>query len=499
MKSLASFQGAVAQALTALALVHVPLIAMFAAAIGRPVWPNVVIATALAAAPVLTLLLKRPIMVVAIALCVALIGQTSLLVFIFDGHAWQVEMHFYYFTVLALLAGFCEWQVLLVAATLIAAHHLSLNFLLPRALYPGGSDLFRVSFHAAVVVVETAMLIRISIAIRAAFAEAGAAQQKVQEAAEALAESARERESELAATSQRADRLARLLGRFQQEITESTELLYEAAQQLQRDADGLEKSAAQTNAESATVVAASERTADKVQSAANTGEELAQTIAAIASNAARSSQVATATVAEAAQTTATIDELAAVAAEIGKVTDLISSIARQTNLLALNATIEAARAGSAGRGFAVVAQEVKMLAAQTASATDEIEQRIGAMQVVTTRSVNAIQKISATIHELQQFSSVIADTVDQQIDATQQIAANVNAAAASVVQIGGAIGEIENMANKASHSANQLNEAASGVSEQARRIREQMRILTEEMRTMPAAPANASLRADAAA
>ena len=134
-------------------------------------------------------------------------------------------------------------------------------------------------------------------------------------------------------------------------------------------------------------------------------------------------------VVEAERTNATIDELAAVANEIGNVTGLISAIAGQTNLLALNATIEAARAGECGRGFAVVAQEVKALAGQTATATQEIERRIQAMQSATGRSVEAIQAISGTIRELDRFSARIADAVEQQAMAAREIAGNATAAA----------------------------------------------------------------------
>ncbi|MGE8069224.1 methyl-accepting chemotaxis protein [Pseudomonas sp. NPDC089569] len=88
---------------------------------------------------------------------------------------------------------------------------------------------------------------------------------------------------------------------------------------------------------------------------------------------------------------AQVEDLAQKVHGIGKVLDVIRSIAEQTNLLALNAAIEAARAGEAGRGFAVVADEVRALAHRTQQSTREIEQMISGIQQGTESAVSSMQ------------------------------------------------------------------------------------------------------------
>jgi methyl-accepting chemotaxis protein len=146
------------------------------------------------------------------------------------------------------------------------------------------------------------------------------------------------------------------------------------------------------------------------------------------------------------QTTSNLVEgLAEQGRDIGKVLDVIRSIAEQTNLLALNAAIEAARAGEAGRGFAVVADEVRALAHRTAQSTREIEQMVAgiqngtgeavqSMQLSTNRTQTtlelarsagvALEQITVAISQINERNLVIASASEEQAQVSREVDRN---------------------------------------------------------------------------
>ena len=154
--------------------VHPPLLGLAQLAIGGPAGPVAGLSLALAAATEAALRLSPPA-AGRMAVALALISQAGLLTAGFADHPWQVDTHMYFFAVLAMLAAMSDLRALLAAAGLLALHHLTLNFVMPSLVYPGGADLRRTVLHAAIVVAETAVLalmIRDRVALDAANAAA---------------------------------------------------------------------------------------------------------------------------------------------------------------------------------------------------------------------------------------------------------------------------------------------------------------------------------------
>ena len=173
------------------------------------------------------------------------------------------------------------------------------------------------------------------------------------------------------------------------------------------------------------VTDASQTTLQNTQTVAAATEQLSASTEEIMRQVKEARTVASKAVSEADETNVTMQGLVEAAQAIGSVVDLIRDIAEQTNLLALNATIEAARAGDAGKGFAVVAQEVKTLAGQTARATDEIINQIMSIQMTTGQAAEGIKHIGSVIRSIDEISTAIGASVEQQSAATRDIARTV--------------------------------------------------------------------------
>jgi methyl-accepting chemotaxis protein len=243
-------------------------------------------------------------------------------------------------------------------------------------------------------------------------------------------------------------------------VNENSVALGGASEELANVSQEMAMNAGETSTQANVVSAASEHVSRNIQSVASATEEMSASIREIARNASEATKVATTAVQVADRADTTIAKLGESSAEIGKVIKVITAIAQQTKLLALNATIEAARAGEAGKGFAVVANEVKELAKETAKATEDIGQKIEAIQGDTQRAVEAIRQIGAIISQINDIQSTIASAVEEQTATTKEISGNLAEAARGSAEIAHNVTSVATSAQSTSQGANDTRRTA---------------------------------------
>jgi methyl-accepting chemotaxis protein len=175
-----------------------------------------------------------------------------------------------------------------------------------------------------------------------------------------------------------------------------------------------------------------------------------------------------------------VDRLRESSAAIGNVVNLIAQIAKQTTLLALNSTIEAARAGIAGRGFAVVASEVKALAVQTQNATEEIKQKIDALQKDAAGSVDAVHRISKAIEAIRPVFEHVNSAVAEQNATTSDMSQNAASASHFIVSVGDSAAEIDAATKEAEAHGTSVAEAGKAVTMFAEKLKSRCAVLLRQ-------------------
>ncbi|GAB7038097.1 MULTISPECIES: methyl-accepting chemotaxis protein [Catenuloplanes] len=250
-------------------------------------------------------------------------------------------------------------------------------------------------------------------------------------------------------------------------MSEVTDASHQVAQAASRVADVGGELASASSTAAAEAGVAGETAADvsrAVSTVAAGAEEMGASISEISSNAQEAASAGRDGVGLTKKAADVIDELRVSSEKIADVVKLIASIAEQTNLLALNATIEAARAGAAGKGFAVVAGEVKELAQETARATEDVTARVSAIDADTSKAVQAIEAITATITRVNDFQNAIAAAVEEQAATTNEMARNIGEVAQGSEQIAATMSRVNDTVETTRGAVGTSQDAASALS-----------------------------------
>ena len=487
--------------LTILGVISAVVLSIFAIAWGQPLYAG--IAAVITVVPVGIALTGLSSLNARLALGATMPLYAALAVAVDGGGLWQMDMHMLFFAYLATLAVLADWRVIVAASAVTAVHHITLNFVAPSLVFADGANFVRVLFHAAIVVVESAALIYLSVRISSLIDEISKTHEErnAQEAAKAALENER-LERQLQAVSTFSEGLSRL---SQGDFTYRVKLpaSADAASSKLADAyngsvDRLAQIIEEVRASASSVNNCSSEINAAATDLANRNEHQAANLeeTAAATNNATGMVRKTAESADKAQANMSLTNerahmggevvrkaieamgsIESSSSEITQIIDVIDGIAFQTNLLALNAGVEAARAGEAGKGFAVVASEVRELAQRSANAARDIKELISKSTAHVGQGVSLVNETGELLEQIAQHLGSMNEEV-------VEIAGMASSQATDLEQVNMSIKTIDGMTQQNAAMVEETTAAARSLRGEAERLTE----LVSQLRTQKDEP-----------
>jgi methyl-accepting chemotaxis protein len=418
----------------------------------------------------------------------------ALLVYMLQGHAWQMEGHMFFFVGLASLTLVCDWKPIAVAVGVTAVHHVLLSYIAPEWVFIGSGDFARVMVHAMAVSMVLGVLGPMMVHMGKLFVEqadaraasdgsaaeaekaAASAKQALETARVALEQVEAEREKRFEAerrthANARRDELMALAAAFESSIAKVVQSVGSAAEQLAHAAGNMHRFAHNAGEQSASAARDAENASQSAMRVSASVSDLSKSILSIAATADQQAKLGVAARGASQTGEQVINALAERAANIDALVGLIQGVASQTNMLALNATIEAARAGDAGRGFGVVAAEVKALANQAHDATGQINEIVSGISFGADQANEVIGQVSRAMAELEQAATKMRGVIGDQSSVATLIEQSAVDSAAGATQIAHRIGEVAKAAGEAVQFSDEIQASATGLTKVAQGLK----------------------------
>jgi methyl-accepting chemotaxis protein len=411
----------------------------------------------------------------------------ALLVYMLQGHPWQMEAHMYFFVGLAALTLVCAWRPIAVAVGIIAFHHLLLSYVAPEYVFIGSGDLLRVLFHALAVSMVLGVLGPMMVHMGKLFVEqaearstseglAASAQHALEQVRAAQHEVEEEREKRLEierrgmADARRVELMA-LASEFENSVANIVQSVAAASEQMAQAASNMHRFAHDAGEQSAEAARDAESASQNALRVSAGVSELSKSILSIAANASQQAELGEAARGASQTGEEVIRTLAERTQNIEQFVGLIQGVASQTNMLALNATIESARAGEAGRGFGVVAAEVKALANKAHEASGQINQLVSDIDTGATEAESVISQVSRSMGELAAAAEKMRSAIGDQSNVASVIEQGAVDSAAGADQIAKRVNQVANAAGEAVKLSDEVHASAAGLTKIAQGLR----------------------------